>query len=220
MQGAKLLGVFTAVLMLLALFNLTSAAQVVLDDESKGVVDAMLTQTSLHLSGDTPDILTFIENQGAKTVCDAIDVHWVSLPGQKWPLTTSEANQLHLPQSFSLQTRRALPPCDWKSYGMMPHEFRFSRLIIFGATQAGEIRSLYLSLDPRWIIAECPGLGGGRSTPETRCGILINPEATVNVIIPRDTALTRLVFYFREFTGREQWHLERLGELALVQPRP
>jgi hypothetical protein len=222
MGVARLLGVFIAALMLLAQISLTSAAQaqVALDDESKAVVDAILTQTGLHLPGGTLDILSFIEKQGANTECDAIDVHWISFPGQKSPLTVSEASQLHLPQSFSLEARRALPQCHRNSYGMWPHEFRFSRLIVAGADQLGEIRSLYLSLDPRWMVAECPELFGGTSTPETRCGNMINPEATINVVIPRDAALTRLVFYFREFKGREQWHLERLGELKLVQPEP
>ena len=220
MQRISHVGVLLAVFVSIALSIQASAAQGALDDESKAVVQAMLTQTGLHLSGDTPDILTLITKQGAQTACDEIDVKWVSLPGQKSLLTPTEACQLRLPQSFSLLTRRVFPQCDPKSYRTWLGDLRYSRLIVFGTTQDSEIRGLDFGRDPREMIAECPELFGGKSTPETRCGILIDPEAIANLIIPRDPALTRLVFFFRTFTGREQWHLERLGELELSQSKP
>jgi hypothetical protein len=203
----------------MALVDQTCPAQGVMEEQFK-VAEAMLTQTGLHLPKDIPDIMSFIKIQGANTECESIDVHWVSWPGKEL-LTRQEAFRVHSPQSFTLKSRRAvLPSCDPKSYRAFASDFPIAEIIVFGTTEKDEIRGLHVMRDPRSIIAECPELWGGKSTPETRCGEFIRPEAIVSVAMPRDPALARLVFFARIFTGPGQWHLERLGILDLAQVKP
>jgi hypothetical protein len=200
----------------IALFDQTCQAQGVMPVQSKSVAEAMLSQTGLHLPKGTSDIVSFIAMQGAETQCESIDVRWVSLPGNDL-IPSQEAMRIRSAQSFSLLARRAiLPICDPKSYRAFVSDLPWAEFIAFGTTRKDEIRGLYFIRDPRLIIAECPELFGGKSTPETRCGPFINPKISVSVTMPSDPELSRLVFVVKVFTGRDEWHLERLGVLELA----
>jgi hypothetical protein len=212
-----------AALLLVAVsaFARNRSAQDVFRGEAEQVERAMLSQTGLHLPENTPDIPALIAKQIAQTACDDIEVNWITLPGQKHPIPANDAKQMHLPQSLSLRGRHELLQCAKGAYQARPSDFPYFGLIVFGTTRDDEIRGLYYVVsDPRLMIVECPELFGGKRSPETKCGYFMQPEIDVMVRMPRDPAISQLVFFVRTYTGPNQWHLERVGSPVLVQPKP
>jgi tetratricopeptide (TPR) repeat protein len=180
---------------------------------------AMLAQTGLHLPQGTRDIMSFIQSQGTSMDCETITVRWISLPGSN-AIPSQDARRVSFPQSFTVKGRSpARHDCKENSYRARASTLdQTLKLAIFGTTETGEIRGLHVigaGGDPRMSISECPELFGGKSTPETRCGEFISPEADIGVVMPLNPALTRLVFFERVYTAPLQWHFERLGSLDL-----
>jgi hypothetical protein len=180
--------------------------------DSNALASAMLSQTGLHLPKGASDIFDFIRDysSGPERDCDVFSVRWVSWPGDKW-LRINEADQQHVPQSFSLEghNSRICQPRQLRP------DFRFSGLLVFGTTDEGEIRSLQVfprNGDPRVVILDC---FGGKSPPETRCGEWVRPQATLTLLVPHSAAISKLRFFMARSTAPTEWQLEPLGILSI-----
>jgi hypothetical protein len=184
------------------------------EKEARDAVEAIATQTGLTLPSLIKDVDSFLEQQ-RKLSCEAIDIKWTILPGQKSPMPAKEAEQLNLPQSFAFESKPKnigyRPGC-----GVTGLSFAFFKVIVIGTTRRGQIRGLHVVTgDPRQMIVECPEIFGEKSTSETKCGYFTVPEAIVRVIMPKDSGVEELVFFTRVFTKPEEWHLERVGSVSL-----
>jgi hypothetical protein len=179
------------------------------------VSEAVTSQTGLTLPTSSENLRDFISIQ-MQSNCEAMDIKWTALPGHRGPLPEKEAERLNLPQTFAFEGRPQQlgykPVCRVDTAGLP-----FFGVIIFGTTRSGEIRGMQAGSDPRRMIVECPELFGGMSTPETKCGYFIMPEASLRVIMPQDPEIERLEFFTRTYDDAGHWHLVKAGTLKLPQ---
>jgi hypothetical protein len=201
------------VLVALLFLGQTLPSQDFRGDQAKALADAMLSQTGLRLPSGVPDIFSLISREESSSVCEEIDVRWVSLPGSS-PLPLNKALSLQSAQKFSQLARREHAGCAPPFYRTA--DFPSAQFIVFGTSPSGEIRGLHAERDPRELIAECPELGGEKSTPDTVCGIMLKPDITASIHMPHDDQITQLLFFIRRFESQSASHLQRVGSLGLV----
>jgi hypothetical protein len=86
-------------------------------------------------------------------------------------------------------------------------------LVVVSATATGEIKSLIIDYDQRFVHGE--DLRPGKKP--TRVDVVF-PDTTLHIRIPDDPAVSRVVFFKPRYSGH--WKLEQVGMLELTNQIP
>lgn len=173
------------------------------------VTPELLQQHGLHLP-PSQTIRDLIKHQIDLPTHQELTVQWKSISGHKEPLPKQEADALPLANDFRLVERKQSVP---NGVGRQYDDLSENTLVIVSATAAGEIKSLVIDYDQRFVHGE--DLRPGKQP--TRVDVVF-PDTTLHIRIPDDPAVSRVVFFKPRYSGH--WNLEQVGILELTQPNP
>jgi hypothetical protein len=185
-------------------------------NEPRTIAIDVLKQSGLGLPEGVSDLVEFTAKQGARTDCESINVEWTSLPESKKFAPEIDTDGPDFPETLTIQSRHSFPTCGPKAYRAFPADFPFFGFVVFGVSIDGTIRGLQVDSDPRVMIVDCFVLSGQVLPPPDHCGRFVQRKGTVDIRMPRDPELARLIFYVRKYDSRPgYWHIVRVGSIDL-----
>jgi hypothetical protein len=186
-------------------------------NDPKAIASDVLKQSGLRLPEGVSDLLEFAAKQGAQTDCESINVEWTSLPESKEFAPEVDTDGPDFPETLTIQSRHSFPTCGPQTYRAVPADFPFFGFVVFGVSVDGTIRGLQADSDPRVMIVDCFVVSGPvLPPPPDHCGRFVQRKGTVDIRMPRDPALARLIFYVRKCDSRPGcWHLVRVASIDL-----
>jgi hypothetical protein len=176
----------------------------------------VLKQSGLHLPDEVPSLIEFVAKQGAQTDCESISVEWTSLPGSKKLAREADADGPDFPETLSMASRKSFSICDVKTYRTFPATIPFFDFVVFGVSADGTIRGFQMTTDPRLNIVDCFVVPGLKQLPNDQCGRFIWGKGLVEIWMPRDPEIARLIFFVRKYDSPPgYWHIVRVGSVDL-----
>jgi hypothetical protein len=189
--------------------------------DAKVIAGEVLKQSGLHLPVGVSDLVEFTARQGAQTDCESIKVEWTSLPDSKKFAREADADGPDFVETLAFQSRQSFPTCDPKAYRAFPAFFPFFGFVVFGVSRSGIIRGLQMESDPRVSTFDCLTPPGTAPDPTCHGGRFVGQKGTVDIRMPRDLEITRLVFFVRKQESPPgYWHIVRVGSVELPSEAP
>jgi hypothetical protein len=189
--------------------------------DAKVIAGEVLKQSGLHLPAGVSDLVEFSAMQDVQTACESINVEWTSLPDSRKFAPEEDADGPDFVETLEFQSRQSFPMCDPKAYRASPASFPFFGFVVFGVSRSGIIRGLQMESDPRVWTFDCLLLPGMAPDPAGHCGRFVQQKGTVDVRLPRDPEITRLVFFVRKQDSPPgYWHIVRVGSVELPSKAP